>query len=60
MEIVQIAVIILTAVGVLNRGLFGLFNFDLVAFVRGNIKFGTVNRFSRLVFLLLPVVGSSR
>lgn len=57
MEIVQIVAIVLAAVGALNWGLVGLFKFDLVAFVAGGKKFGEVNPFSRLVYVLVAVAG---
>ncbi len=57
MEIVQIVAIVLAAIGALNWGLVGLFKFDLVAFVAGGKKFGEVNPFSRLVYILVAIAG---
>ena len=57
MEIVQIVAIVLAAIGALNWGLVGLFKFDLVAFVAGGMKFGEVNPFSRLVYVLVAIAG---
>ncbi len=53
MEVIQIAAIILAAIGALNWGLVGLFKFDLVAFVTGGMGYGAVKPFSRLVYILL-------
>ncbi len=57
MEVVQIIAIVLAAVGALNWGLVALFRFDLVALVAGGLKFGEVNMFSRLVYVLVAVAG---
>lgn len=57
MEVVQTIAIVLAAVGALNWGLVGLFKFDLVAFVAGGLKFGDVNPFSRIVYVLVAVAG---
>lgn len=57
MEVVQIIAIVLAAVGALNWGLVALFRFDLVALVAGGLKFGEVNIFSRLVYVLVAVAG---
>ena len=57
MEVVQIVAIVLAAVGALNWGLVGLFKFDLVATVAGGMKFGNVNTFSRVVYVLVAVAG---
>ena len=57
MEVVQIIAIVLAAVGALNWGLVGLFKFDLVAFVAGGLKFGEVNLFSRIVYVLVAIAG---
>ena len=57
MEAVQLLAIILAAVGALNWGLVALFKFDLVAFVAGGLKFGDVNIFSRIVYILVAVSG---
>ena len=57
MEVIQIVAIILAAIGALNWGLVGLFKFDLVAFVTGGMSYGSVNPFSRLVYILVAVAG---
>ena len=57
MEVVQLVAIVLAAVGALNWGLVALFKFDLVAFVAGGMKFGEVNAFSRIVYVLVAISG---
>ncbi len=57
MEVVQLVAIVLAAVGALNWGLVALFKFDLVAFVAGGLKFGEVNAFSRIVYILVAISG---
>ena len=57
MEVIQIAAIILAVVGALNWGLVGLFRFDLVAFIAGGMKFGEVNPFSRIIYILVAIAG---
>lgn len=57
MEVIQIVAIVLAAVGALNWGLVALFKFDLVAFVAGGLKFGEVNAFSRIVYVLVAIAG---
>ena len=57
MEIVQIIAIVLAAVGALNWGLVGLFRFDLVALIAGGKKFGEVNLFSRIIYILVAIAG---
>ena len=57
MEVIQIVAIVLAVVGALNWGLVGLFKFDLVALVAGGKKFGEVNPFSRIVYILVAVAG---
>lgn len=57
MEAIQAAAIVLAAVGALNWGLVGLFRFDLVATVAGGMGFGSVNAFSRGVYVLVGVAG---
>ena len=54
---IQIAAIVLAAVGAVNWGLVALFNFDLVAFVAGGMKFGERNLLSRLVYVLVAIAG---
>ena len=57
MEVIQIVAIILAVVGALNWGLVGLFKFDLVALVAGGMKFGDVNPFSRIIYILVAIAG---
>ena len=57
MEAIQIIAIVLAAVGALNWGFVGLFKFDLVAAIAGGKRFGTVNAFSRLVYVLVAIAG---
>ena len=57
MELVQIVAIVLAVVGALNWGLVGLFRFDLVAFIAGGMKFGDVNPFSRIIYILVAIAG---
>ncbi len=57
MEVIQIIAIALAAVGALNWGMVALFKFDLVAFVAGGMKYGEVNLFSRVVYVLVAVAG---
>jgi uncharacterized membrane protein YuzA (DUF378 family) len=56
MEMLQVAAIVLAAVGALNWGLVGLAKFDLVATVTGS-KFGQVNPLSRIVYILVMAAG---
>lgn len=57
MEIIQLIALILAVVGALNWGLVGLFKFDLVAFVAGGMKYGEVNPFSRIIYILVAIAG---
>jgi uncharacterized membrane protein YuzA (DUF378 family) len=57
MEVFAIICLILAAVGALNWGLVGLFKFDLVAAITGAGKYGEVNVFSRLVYILVAIAG---
>ena len=57
MEIVQTIAIVLAAVGALNWGLVGLFNFDLVALIAGGLKFGETNVVSRIIYILVAIAG---
>lgn len=56
MESLYIVGIVLAVVGAANWGLVGLFKFDLVAAVTGS-KFGEVNAFSRIVYVLVLIAG---
>ena len=44
--------LVLTIIGAINWGLVGLFKFDLVAFLFGNLSW-----FSRLVYILVGLSG---
>ena len=57
MGIIQVIAIVLAAVGALNWGLVGLFKWDLVAFIGGKLKFGEVNGFTRVVYVLVAIAG---
>ena len=57
MEIVHTIAIVLAAGGALNWGLVGLFKFDLVALIAGGLRFGELNPFSRLIYILVAVAG---
>ena len=57
MEIIQVIAIVLAVVGALNWGLVGLFKWDLVAFIGGNLKFGETNWFTRTVYTLVAIAG---
>ena len=57
MEIVQTIAIVLAAVGAPNWGLVGSFKFDLVALIAGGLRFGELNPFSRLIYVLVAVAG---
>jgi uncharacterized membrane protein YuzA (DUF378 family) len=46
--------VILVAVGGINWGLVGLFEFDLVAYIFGE-EFGTTNTITRIVYILVGV-----
>ncbi len=58
MEILAIICLILTFIGALNWGLVGLFKFDLVALIAGGKKFGEVNAFSRLIYVIVAIAGT--
>ena len=57
MEIIQVIAIVLAVVGALNWGLVGLFKWDLVAFIGGNLSFGETNWFTRIVYVLVAIAG---
>ncbi len=57
MGIIQVVAIVLAVVGALNWGLVGLFKWDLVAFIGGKLKFGEVNAFTRIVYVLVAIAG---
>ena len=52
METLQKSALILTIIGAINWGLIGLFEFDLVAAI-----FGDMSLFSRIIYTLVGVAG---
>lgn len=56
MDIFDIGVI-LAAIGAINWGLVGLFDFDLVAAITTAGKFGETNVISRIVYVVVGVAG---
>lgn len=57
MNELQMAALVLAVVGAVNWGLVGLFGFDLVAFVTGGNRFGTLTAASRIVYIAVAVAG---
>ena len=57
MEIVEVIVLLVAAVGAINWGLVGLAKFDLVALIAGGLKFGDVNTISRVLYIVVGVCG---
>jgi uncharacterized protein len=56
MKLVDIVALVLVAVGALNWGLVGLFEFDLVAWITGD-SFGELNAASRAIYILVALAG---
>ena len=52
METLQKILLVITIVGAVNWGLIGLFDFDLVAFI-----FGNMTLLSRIVYTVVAVCG---
>lgn len=52
METLQKSALVLTIIGAINWGLIGLFNFDLVALI-----FGDMTLLSRIIYTLVGVAG---
>ena len=52
MKCLDYTALVLTIIGAINWGLVGLFKFDLVAFLFGNLSW-----FSRLVYILVGLSG---
>lgn len=52
METLQKSALVLTIIGAINWGLIGLFEFDLVAAI-----FGDMSLFSRIIYTLVGVAG---
>ncbi len=57
MEIVEVLVLIVAAVGAINWGLVGLAKFDLVALIAGGLKFGDINTISRVLYIVVGICG---
>ena len=52
METLQKVLLVITIVGAVNWGLIGLFDFDLVAFI-----FGNMSLFTRVIYTVVAVCG---
>ena len=52
METLQKSALVLTIIGAINWGLIGLFNFDLVATI-----FGDMSLLSRIIYTLVGIAG---
>lgn len=52
METLQKTALVLTIIGAINWGLIGIFDFDLVAAI-----FGEMSTFSRIIYTLVGVAG---
>ena len=52
METLQKSALVLTIIGAINWGLIGLFNFDLVALI-----FGDMTLLSRIIYTLVGIAG---
>ena len=52
MAILQKTALVLTIIGALNWGLIGLFEFDLVAFI-----FGELTMLSKIIYILVGIAG---
>ena len=52
METLQKSALVLTIIGAINWGLIGIFNFDLVATI-----FGDMSLLSRIIYTLVGVAG---
>lgn len=52
METLQKSALVLTIIGAINWGLIGIFNFDLVAAI-----FGDMSLLSRIIYTLVGVAG---
>lgn len=57
MDLIELLVIIVAAVGAINWGLVGLAKIDLVALIAGGLKFGDVNTISRVLYIVVGVCG---
>ena len=49
--------VILAAIGAINWGLVGLFNFDLVAAITTAGKFGETNTLSKIIYVVVGIAG---
>ena len=52
METLQKTALVLTIIGAINWGLIGIFDFDLVAAI-----FGDMSAFSRIIYTLVGIAG---
>ena len=52
METLQKTALVLTIIGAINWGLIGIFDFDLVAAI-----FGEMSAFSRIIYTLVGIAG---
>ena len=52
METLQKACLVVTIIGAINWGLIGLFDFDLVAYL-----FGEMSMFTRVIYTLVGITG---
>lgn len=52
METLQKSALVLTIIGAINWGLIGIFNFDLVATI-----FGDMTMFTRIIYTLVGIAG---
>ena len=52
METLQKSALVLTIIGAINWGLIGIFEFDLVAAI-----FGDMSAFSRIIYTLVGITG---
>ncbi len=58
METLQLAALIVAAIGAINWGLVGLARIDLVALIAGGLKFGEVNSISRVLYIVVGLAGA--
>ena len=54
---VLIVALVLAAIGAINWGLVGLFEFDLVAAITGAGDFGETNALSRIIYVIVGAAG---
>ena len=56
-KVVLMIALILAAIGAINWGLVGLFEFDLVAAITGAGDFGEMNTLSQIIYVVVGVAG---